>query len=65
MWYNVIKKESRLNDRYILPHTYINYRFYSEKQKMLVCKLLQEQLGVEYIVHIPDDDTQCIEICDT
>lgn len=49
-------------EQYIEDGTCIEYRFSSEEHKLKVCKMLQEQLGFEYIVEIPQSDKYCIKI---
>ena len=40
--------------------TCIEYRFANDEQKMKVCEMLQEQLGDEYEVEVPENALTCI-----
>ena len=46
--------------QFIEDYTCIEYRFANDEQKMQVCKMLQEQLGDEYDVQIPETNDMCI-----
>lgn len=46
----------------IRDNTCIRYQFKDEEQKRKVCQMLQEQLGDEYYVEVPEDDMTCIVI---
>ena len=46
----------------IRDRTCIEYHFSSDEQKMKVCRMLQEQLGEEYEVVIPNNPLTCIVI---
>ena len=49
-------------DEPIKDHTCIGYVFRDEEQKLKVCRMLQDQLGDEYKVEVPEDDLTCIII---
>ena len=46
----------------IKNYTCISYRFASDEQKQKVCSMLQEQLGNEYVVQVPQNTLHCIII---
>ena len=49
-------------DEPIEDSTCISYHFTSEIQKIKVCNMLQQQLGSEYTVSIPEAECMCIVI---
>ena len=55
-------KDNEMQYREIIDGTCIAYRFKDNDQKISFCQMLQEQLGDEYIVEIPETDNVCIEI---
>ena len=54
----------RFND-FIENYTCVEYRIKDDEQKNKVCKMLQEQLGNDYFVEVPDNDMKCIIIWTT
>ena len=49
-------------DEPIKNRTYIAYRFEDDEQKQKVCSMLQDQLGNEYVVQVPQNKLTCIAI---
>lgn len=49
-------------DEPIKDGTCISYRFNSDAQKQQVCTMLQEQLGADYTVVVPENNLTCIEL---
>lgn len=46
----------------VKDYTCVEYRFKDEEQKNKVCQMLQDQLGDEYNVIVPKDESCCIII---
>jgi hypothetical protein len=49
-------------DEVIKNYTCIEYNFESDEQKQKVCSMLQDQLGSDYVVQVPQNNLTCIII---
>lgn len=49
-------------DEPVTDYTCVEHNFISEEQQHKVCKMLQEQLGEEYVVIEPENEYTCIII---